>query len=301
MNAPETFAAAERVPTIVKRDPRSPAWLVTGRDSLVIRAGTTIDGQRFKAAKQVVLPSDGLIPGADYGIVLADGVPHALRAYRIPAGEGCIGGFHFAPGGNARAGNGGDAIPAINPCSLWDLSFRPACRDPRSMALVEAEGDRFWCDIYLTGVDHIRQGTSRYGAAIADGRNCPIDPATGKPFLRFDYAAANAVMAHHGKQLLTQREFEAAAGVTEHSAHGVDPEITKLDARRTSRAGLVQATGNMWVWGRSNDVQPRASLFGGSWLGGDSAGSRYAYLGCWPGLSSGDLGARGRSDHLQPG
>jgi hypothetical protein len=110
------------------------------------------------------------------------------------------------------------------------------------------------------------------------------------------------VLASHGKGVLSLEEFFAAAyGVTEKTAAGDNPKTTGLDAPRTSRFGLMQATGNMWVWGRSNDVQPRASLFGGSWLGGDSAGSRYAYLGCWPGLSSGDLGARGRSDHLQPG
>jgi hypothetical protein len=300
MNAPETFAAAEG-PTIVKKDPNAPMLEVTGRESLVIKAGTIVDGRRFKTATPVKLPAYGLAPGTDYGIVLADSLPHALRAYRIPAGEGCIGGFHFAPGGNASARAGGDDVPAINPCSLWDLNFRPACRDPRSMALVEAGGVKFWCDIYLTGVDHVRQGTSRYGATIADGRNCPIDPATGKPFPRFDYAAANAVMTHHGKQLLTQREFEAAAfGVTEYSTHRGGPEITKCDAPRTSRIGLMQATGNMWVWGRSNHVQPRPSIFGGSWVGGGYAGSRFAVVAGWAGDSLDDLGARGRSDHLQP-
>jgi hypothetical protein len=302
MNAPETFTAATPVPTIEKQDPRSSMLLVTGRDSLVIKAGTTIGDQHFNAAEPVELPADGLTPGADYGIVVADGIPYALRAYRLPAGEGCVGGFHFAPGGNAPARAGGDDVPAINPCSLWDLNFRPACPDPRGMALVEANGERFWCDIYLTGVDHIRQGTSRCGAVIADGGHCPVDPATGTPFRRFDFAAANAIMAHHGKWLLTQREFEAAAaGVTEYSAHRADPEITNLDAPRTSRFGLMQATGNMWVWGRSNDVQPRASLFGGSWFSGGFAGSRYAYVVNWPGNSHDYLGARGRSDHLQLG
>jgi hypothetical protein len=300
MNAPETFVAASG-PTIVKKDPRSPMLEVTGRESLVIKAGTIVDGRRFKTATPVKLPAYGLAPGTDYGIVLADGLPHALRAYRVPSGEGCIGGFHFAPGGNAPERAGGDDVPAINPFSLWDRNFRPACRDPRSMALVEADGVKFWCDIYLTGVDHVRQGTSRYGVMIADGRSLPVDP-NGKPFRRFDFAAASAVMTHHDKQLLTQREFEAAAvGVTEYSTHRGDPEITKCDAPRTSRFGLMQATGNMWVWGRSNHVRPRASLFGGSWLSGGDAGSRDANVDCWPDYSSGRLGARGRSDHLQLG
>ena len=44
---------------------------------------------------------------------------------------------------------------------------------------------------------------------------------------------------------------------------------------------------------------PRASIFGGSWINDDNAGSRYAYVDFWPENSSDSLGARGRSDHLQ--
>jgi hypothetical protein len=43
-------------------------------------------------------------------------------------------------------------------------------------------------------------------------------------------------------------------------------------------------------------MQPRASIFGGSWLNGDNAGSRYANLDYWPENSNDNLGARGRSD-----
>ena len=96
--------------------------------------------------------------------------------------------------------------------------------------------------------------------------------------------------------------FAAAYGVTERSAAKKDPRRTGLDALRTSRRGLHQATGNLWVWGHDGHPDsPRASLFGGSWISGDDAGSRYAYVGYgWPGSSDGDLGARGRCDHLQP-
>jgi hypothetical protein len=41
---------------------------------------------------------------------------------------------------------------------------------------------------------------------------------------------------------------------------------------------------------------PRASIFGGSWLNGSNAGSRYANLGNWPDNSNDNLGARGRCD-----
>jgi hypothetical protein len=41
---------------------------------------------------------------------------------------------------------------------------------------------------------------------------------------------------------------------------------------------------------------PRASIFGGSWLNDENAGSRYANLDNWPDNSNDNIGARGRSD-----
>ena len=137
----------------------------------------------------------------------------------------------------------------------------------------------------------------------ADGNDRPTDPATGEPFRRFDYAAACGVMKHHGKGLLSFEEFALAAyGVTEKTAANDDPHHTGLDAARTSKFGLMQATGNMWVWGHDGDPdEPRASILGGSWWYEDDAGSRCANLDYWAGHSGEGLGARGRSDHLQLG
>jgi hypothetical protein len=42
---------------------------------------------------------------------------------------------------------------------------------------------------------------------------------------------------------------------------------------------------------------PRASIFGGSWINDDNAGSRYANVDNWPENSNDNLGARGRSDN----
>ena len=246
---------------------------------------------------------DGLQPGADYAVVMSkDGTPSAVRLDSIPDAD-CLGrGFHFAPGGNAPARGGGDSIPAINPCSLWDINFRPACPDPRGMVLVQKPGGQFWCDIYLLGVNHTTDGTSKFGVTIADGDDPPGNPATGNHFARLDYETAAAVMKHHGKGLLGLDEFRPAPSVSP-SGHPcrTDPKITGLDAARTSKFGLMQATGNMWVWGHDGDPdEPRASVFGGSWFNGGNAGSRCASVACyWPGYSSGHLGARGRSDHLQ--
>ena len=116
-----------------------------------------------------------------------------------------------------------------------------------------------------------------------------------------NYATAANIMALHGKGLLSLGEFFAAAyGVTEKTAAGDKPLLAGLDAARTSRCGLMQATGNLYVWGHDDDPDtPRASIFGGHWDSDEFAGSRYASVGDWPGYSYEWIGARGRSDHLQ--
>mgnify|MGYP001604689864 CR=1 FL=1 len=294
-------------PTLIKLDPHAPVFKTTGRDGLVVKAGTIFAGHTFAEDTPVPLHltdagEPGYIPGADYVVNFDGSVLSVSRPLGIPEGEMLLGGFHYATGGNATARSGGDDIPAINPFSLWDIAFRPACNDPRGMALVEAPGGRFWCDIYLTGVDHLANGTSKFGVIIADGNSLPL-AANGETFKKFDYATAKAVMAAHGKGLLSFEGFFAAAfGVTEKTAAPREPETTGLDAPRTSRFGLMQATGNMWVWGHDGDPDmPRPSIFGGSWRNDGLAGSRFADLGSWPGISSADIGARGRSDHLQLG
>lgn len=287
-------------PVLTKPTDELPAFVVTGAQSLAIRAGTVVAGEVFEKETEVKFAGGHpLVAGADYAITIVKGFPTAWRAYRLPAGDGVIGGFHFAPGGNATGNAGGDDVPAINPRSLWDLNFRPTCPDPRGMTLVELGAAKFWADIYLLGVNHLTDGTSKFGATIADGRDPPLDPR-GKSFHKLDYETARAVLAHHGKGLMSQAEFQAfAEGVTEGTACGTDPKVTGLDARRTSRVGGMQATGNMWIWGHNGGTSPVASLFGGGWWHDRVAGPRCALVDYWPDYSSGDLGARGRSDHLQ--
>ena len=285
MNVHERPSAVRPASLLDKADLDLPALKATSRTTLVIRAGTVFDGVGFEGDTTVALP-DHLLPGTDYVVVLQDGAAIARPAETVP-GNDVLGGFHFAPGGNAEARAGGDDIPAINPCSLWDVRFRPACVDPRGMVLVEKPGGKFWCDIYLTGADCHEGGTSRFGVTIADGDDRPMDPH-GKRYRRFDYETAAAVLLGHGKGLLSLEEFFAAAfGVTERSAAGKDPVKTGLDAARTSKFGVMQATGNLWVWGHDGDPDtPRASLFGGLWWPDDDAGSRYAIVAYyWPDIS----------------
>ena len=298
MNVHEKVKTESGIPLLDKIDAKSPALHAIGRDGLIVKEGTNFGTMSFRADTSVIMPPAGLVPGTDYAVILRDDV---LVAVAMSSGSleqlVTLGGFHFAPGGNATARSGGDEVPAINPCSLWDIYFRPACPDPRGMALVQKPGGQFWCDIYLTGRNCADDGTSRFGVTIADGDDRPAG------FKKFDYATAATVMAYHGKGLLSFEEFAAAAiGVTEKTANRRDPETTGLDAARTSRFGLMQATGNLWVWGHDGDSdEPRASGFGGSWFDDGYAGSRFADVAThWPDYSSDDLGARGRCDHLQP-
>jgi hypothetical protein len=286
--------------TLTKLDPSVPLLYVTGPAGLAIRAGTVFNGRRFPADTWVPIAAGALEPGADYGVAFgADGLGVEKLAVAAPL-QNYLGGFHYAPGGNAPARSGGDAVPAINPYSLWDANFRPSCPDPRGMTLVTAPAGAFWCDIYLTGANHLDDGTSKFGVQIADADDPPQKPGGGR-FDRFSYPIAVSVLAHHGKALLGLEEYFAAAyGVTEKTARQENPHITGLDAPRTSKFGLMQATGNVWTWGHDNDPEaPRPALFGSSWRKDGFAGSRSASLGHWPDHSHDHIGARGRCNHLQ--
>jgi len=112
-----------------------------------------------------------------------------------------------------------------------------------------------------------------------------------------------------------------AYGVTEETDRGSDPGTTQLDAARTSKWGVIQATGNLRVWGRDviadgtgsgayRDIAEgrgeiytynddlRAGLFGGDWGNGDLAGSRASDWGNSVSNSFGGLSGRGVCDHL---
>lgn len=295
-------------PRLRKTDPRRRAFGPGPDGGLVtvqqVIAEFDVGGWTFVEGEAVALPATLEI--GDYGLFVEDDKLVARVVASLSDLDGAIGGFHFAPGGNAPARDGGDAVPAINPCSIWDLGFRPASADPRGMALVEGvPGSHlvpaFWSDIYLTAQHHL-EGTSRCGATIADGRNLPQKLTGSGNFPKCDFETAKAVLAHHGKRLPSTIEFAALAyGVREKSASGKRQEQAGLEAPYTSRSGVMMATAQRWCWGHDGDPDmPRASHFGGSHWSVDDAGSRYALVDVWAGLSDGDIGLRGCSDHLAP-
>jgi len=300
MNAQDSKTAGATA-LLLKAEPTTPCIIVTGPQSVSIKGGTTFADCVFAQDTPLPEPAAGWAPGADYGVKVLAAAIVVDKLASAPDFSIYLGGFHFAPGGNASARAGGDNIPAINPYSVWDINFRPACPDPRGMAFILPR--QCWVDIYMAAADHLANGTSQFGQVIADGDDPPMKPDSEDPYQGLDYETALAVMKHHGKGLLSFEDFIVAAyGVTEKTAVAKDPKKTGLDAARTSKFGLMHATGNLWVWGHDGDPDnPRASIFGGSWLSGQVAGSRFACVAYyWPVHSYGNIGARGRSDHLQP-
>lgn len=318
-----------------KADPTSVVFIKTGAGAASIKSGTRVAIGNiivyFSTDTAITMPS--LTAGTDYAIwVKDDSTIQASSNFTSPPGAGNwrkIGGFHYAPGGNAAAQAGGDTTPAINPYSFWDLKFRPACPDPRGMTLV---ADSFWADIYLLGVDHLTNGTSKYNVGIADGSALTKIPTKfggngTATYSSLNWWEANEVLQSWGKRSPTYDEFAALAyGTTEAtSSGGSDVPTTGVSGtgatnawnKFTSRWGVIQATGCMWIWGgefgggaasaawtantggRGSTYQmENAVLFGGDAGSVSTSGSRASYWYYSPAASLGSVGARGVCDHL---
>ena len=269
---------AASVPLLTKADPWVPVILKTGAGSASVRAGTAV-----RVGTTVVLfgsdtaiTTPAMTAGTDYAVFVSDAGAAQAVAWTANTGTGptapvgtwaWVGGFHYAPGANATAYNtGGNRTPQINPYSCWDLKFRPKCPDPRGMVLVAG---KFWCDIYITGVDHHLNGTSRHGVTIATGDVLPKLPAmfggNGSTLVtQLDWYWSNELVDSHGKRMLKQVEFRTAAfGVIEQAAGGRvnDPLQTGInfnnngggtnnDERYTSIWGLNLSIANFYVWGQ---------------------------------------------------
>lgn len=318
-----------------KADSGSVAFTRTGNGTVSVKAGTQVEVNGglviYSSATAVSIPA--LSAGTDYAIyACGSGSPVAdsnlSSTTSCTGGSRKIGGFHYAPGGNAAAQAGGDTTPQINVYSLWDLKWRPSCPDPAGMTLV---ANWFWADIYLLNTQPDTNGTSKFNVTIADGSSPPRVPAAfggngTTAYGSLTWYEASEVMAAYGKALLSQAEFAAAAyGTTENSSGGTDPTSTVLRAAYTSKWGVMLATGNMWVWGRDmnmrwdgangwnwrnnaggrgqiyigGDTNLVAALLGGNWSAGAGSGSRASAWNGYPWDSYSHIGARGRCDHLR--
>ena len=309
-----------------KADSSTVAFAKTGAGTANIKAGTYVYVGNtlvsFASATAITMPT--LTAGTDYAIwVKDDSTLQATTSFTSAPASGNwrkIGGFHYSPGDNASANSGGNSTPQINAYSFWDLKFKPSCPDPRGMVLV---ANNFWADIYLLGVNHITDGTSKYNVTIADGSSPPKIPTNfggngSNAYGEFNWWEAAEVMAAYGKTLPRHIEFSALAfGVTENSSIGTDQGSTIWNAAYVSKWGINQASGVMWQWGnefgggaaaagwtnntigRGQTYQlPNAVILGGNWAGGANAGSRASNWFDSPPASYSDVGARGVCDHL---
>lgn len=331
---------------LFKTDFLSPCLTKTGNGTVSVKAGTQVlvgtSVVTFATATAVSMPA--LTAGTDYFVyAIAGGTAQAVAASGTwptpvaapPANSTLIGGFHYAPGGNAAARAGGNTTAQVNEFSLWDLKFRPACDDPRGMTLVAGA---FWADIYLTNRDPQTHGTSKNNQPIADGETggttTPIIPTMfggngTNRYSTFNWWNAGEVLAAFGKRHPNYAEFAALAfGATEAASRGNDPVNTGLSASNsgssntddkfTSKWGIIQATGCLWVWGadfgggaaaaswaantesRGSTYQmENAAIFGGLWNESANAGSRSSFWYNSPPASNDGLGARGVCDHLR--
>jgi hypothetical protein len=334
--------------TFRKANPSIVAWSKTGNFTVSTATDlyVEVNGEAHVISSGTVVTMPGsAATGTDYAIwAKTDGSLEATSNHTSPptANARKVGGFHYAPGDNAAAQDGGNTTAQINAYSFWDLKFRPACPDPRGMTLVAGA---FWTDIYLCGVEHYTNGTSKFNVTIADGSSLPRRSAAFGGTGSNNYAGGtwfsfNEIMSGVGKRLPTYLEACAYAyGVKEAHSIKTDPVNTGLvngtgspsagedinAEKYTSKWGVIQATGNLWVWLRDfiangKDASDggwqtgltetrgniytfgssaRAGRFGGNWNLPSDSGSRCSNWSIDPSASGSNLGARGVCDHLQ--
>lgn len=303
------------------------AWNKTGAFTLTTNTGLYIevngDVKTIASGTSITMPS--ATAGTDYAIwCTTAGALEATTDHVSPPSANArkVGGFHYAPGENATGVAGGNTTPSINEYSLWDLKWKPNCSDPRGMTLVSGY---FWSDIYLTGVDHHTNGTSKYNVTIADGSSPPKVPTLyggngTTTYGSYTWWECAELFASHGKRPPTYQEFSALAyGTTEASARGSDPVTTQMSATDdnfTSKWGVIQSTGCMRVWSNhfagpdaganwASGTEGRGSTYqlsnvgklSGHWSQSSYPGSRYSDWDNPPTLSGDYISSRGVCDH----
>ncbi len=313
-----------------KIDPTVVAWSKTGAFTMQTNTGLYIevngDIKTIASGTSITMPS--ATAGTDYAIwCTTAGALEATANHVSPPSANArkVGGFHYAPGGNATGfSTGGNTTPSINQYSFWDLKWRPSCSDPRGMTLI---GGHFWSDIYITGVDHHTNGTSKYNVTIADGNSPPKIPTFyggngSTTYAEFNWFAGAEVLNSHGKRHPTYAEYPLLAyGSTENTSRGSDPVNTQMssaDAPFTSVWGVIQASGVMqafgnnfggesmnWGWqsgytngrGSTWELSPVVAL-GGGYMNSTYAGTRYSSWSSDVNHSYNGKSTRGVCNHL---
>jgi hypothetical protein len=324
-----------------KLDLFTPAFIKDGPGSLSVKVGTVIRVAQTTITVSTNTPinTPPFIAGSDYSIfACADSTFHASDPGAAPEGYlpeevREIGGFHYAPGGNATAYNtGGNSDPEINEYSFWDLKFRPSCPNPKGMTFVPL--GRFWTDIYPACRNpEARGSTSSYGGTIADGTSSatwPVNPAIlgGNGSITYPDAAGYNLMefvSAYGKTLATTNQFRNAAyGVVENQSRGTNWTTATLVPASTSKWGVMMATGcgfqfgceysvdaNFYqtaaygntaggrgkIWSYNTGAGITQLMHGGGAFNGANSGSRCTHYLWNPNTNTQGVGARGYAKH----
>jgi len=318
---------------------RGPLFSKTAATTISVAAGAVLNGQYYASATAVTMgthtnntdmaiwqhPTTGaLVSDASY-----------VTAPAGATGGSIVGGYHYIPSGRPTAFNNGSptATAEILEYSIWDLTWRPVCPDPRGMTCVDG---RFWCDLYFCGSTSYANTTfaavqsSKIGLTIADNSSPALIPSFygGNGSTAYTLTGGNnpgswynfAEVAHSfGKRFMFSWEFQAAAfGAPEAGSRGSDPGTVIWE--RASKWGLAQATGTLNIWaiervgiytsgintntgGRGTEFAdaPRALTLGGDWNGGAISGSRFAYWGHVPSHGASSICARFCAEHVISG
>ena len=311
---------------------RGSLFYKTAATALSVIAGAVLNGKLYASATALTMPGS-FTNNTDYaiwqnpstGALVADS--SFTTAPSGATGGSIVGGFHYIPSGRPAAINSGSqtSVAEILEYSIWDLTYRPSCSDPRGMACIN---DAFWIDLYLAGATSYAGSTfsavpsSKIGLTIADNSSAPLVPATyggngSTTYGSFKWYEASEMAASFGKRLPFYAEFAAAAyGAPEAGSRGTDAGTVIWE--RVSLYGLAQATGVMYQWGADTSgngsggsftaqtegrgsvfsTDARAVVLGGYWLLGSISGSRCADWRSAPWDSGSDIGARFAAGHL---
>jgi len=279
------------------------AWTKTGNDTAESQTQITVEvnGSVLTVASGTSISMPTLTAGTDYAIWVApDGTLQASDNFTTPpvANARRVGGFHYAPGGNAsfslNAGDG-NTTPQINQFSFYDLNWKPAVPDPRGLTLVG--NGAFWTGIYHMSANHLTGPVHKHGVNPARDGNPPqlVDGSGNYP----NASPMNIFEAlrFHGFRSPRVEEFQLLAfGTNEAASRGSNPGTTGLpggstDAQFTSHWGVIQSTGVIAVWSNDSILStadqtlpnparggrfrvPLFAALGGRWDGGSASGSR---------------------------
>lgn len=310
---------------------RGSLFYKTAATTISVAAGAVLNGKYYATATAVTMPSHS--NNTDYaiwqhpstGALVGDA--SFTTAPAGATGGSIVGGYHYIPSGRPTAENNGSPTGSaeILEFSIWDLTYRPSCPDPRGMACIN---DAFWIDLYLAGATSYAGSTfsavpsSKIGLTIADGSSAPLVPAQyggngSTTYGSFTWYEASEMAASFGKRLPFYAEFAAAAfGAPEAGSRGTDPGTVTWE--RASKFGLAQATGVMYQWGADTNgngsggswtastegrgsvysTEARAVILGGDWGTGAYSGSRLAAWSVTPWDSNLFIGARFAAGHL---